>query len=639
MFCDSDYQLPASLSKLYERFVILCVRFNLPESQRVQFKSLQNIPCELAPVFRKLCELALKTLLDKKLVFYEEELKDLTIANTDQFDGFGMLYIEHVTDEFGDRVKSYSFIHRAVQELMAAKSLLDSNSVEDTINKHFHARSYLINVFPFIFGLMRKDILKSVILQLRQVFINTKKNPTVLNAILQCLFEAQDTSLCNEFGQVFKEQNYKVCFLPNSFLEYHYVFYFLFACNCSNLSVSFRVSQNFRDNHIEIMKKYFNGPLTEMVSLCCGIHLSLKGVETFSRVFSCQHNLVKLTLSCIYYFHEPGCIKILCDSICKHHLQLTTLTLPSAKLSEEDLESLGRVIETLESLESLNLCLISFQKGTSLKSSLTFCNALCNAKCLKKYAFGGCRFSKDDLDLFSNIVSKSSSLKNLNARDVSDVNVITSILQGLYSNQSITSLKTWPGPFGTSHKLGQDLGKCLAVNQTLTIIDFTSFPHQNPIEYVQWSSEHVCCICTGLQSNNSLVTLDISGCYIDKTASDAVCVMLSVNTSLKHLFLNPVHLEKLEAIAIFNSCVSNTTLELLTLFWLPGRKSSISPWSLVHQSDMDMQSKTIPFWGPQKEFLFTKDKEIGVLLDCVQRCRQEKKQPSLSILWYAVNVI
>ncbi|XP_065907269.1 NACHT, LRR and PYD domains-containing protein 12-like [Dysidea avara] len=622
VYRNSDYQLPTHLSKLYEKFVLLCIRCNIPEPQKKQFKSLQNIPKAVRPVFGQLCDLALEMLLDSKLVCVEDDLENI-LANAEQFDGFGLLHIEHFTDEFTETVKYYSFIHRAVQELMAAISILNSDSVEDTIDKHFYVRSYLINVFPFVIGLMPREGLKPL-KQLRRVFIKSERNPTLLNAILYCLFEAQDNVLCNKFGQVFKEQN-EVYFLPNSFLEYHYVFYFLFACNCAKLTVSFPTLRELSDNYIKIMEKYFYGSSTEMLSFSCGILLSLNGIETLSKILSCQHSLVSLVLPSTKV-HMPGCIKVLCDSICIHHLHLTTLKLPSAKMNKQDLDSLGRVIATLKSLETLDLRGCSFNEGTSLKLSDIFCNALCNTSCLKMCIFGGCQFSIDDGDVFSTIITQNESLRMLTAFDVVDNVMITSILQGLSFNTTITSLTAWPGPLSATHMLGQCLGKCLASNQSLTVIDFTSSEYKQPIDYVRWSSEHVCCICTGLQSNNSLVTLDISGCCIDKAASDAVCDMLLANTSLKHLFLNPNHMEKPEAIKILNGCNNNTTLKLLALFWLSGWQSPYllpATWSPFDDS----------FWSPPKGFTFINDRDVVFIMEQVQKCRQNRKQPPLRILW------
>jgi len=634
VYRNSSYQLPSSLSKLYERFVLLSIRSNstISEGQKKHFTSLQNIPSELRPVLRKLCDLALKTLLDTKQLFDEEELKDIPVASTEQFDGFGLLHVDHVTDEFGEKVKCYSFIHRAVQELLAALSISKSMTAEEAMKKYFSKVPYMNNVFPFIFGLTSKD-LKPAVERAKEIFIQSNGYLVLQNTIFHCLFEAQDESLCTEFGKLFNN-SIPIDIMPFTLLQYHHAFSFLSACKLPQLNVI--CSSVLTDIHIEVMAKYFHKSFTKIVSFCSYVSLKKGGFVALCRVLSSHSNLLSLQLiSKSTGVHDPGCIKVLCDSICQHNLCITMLRLPPAKLCKED-HSLGHVISSLKSLESLDMrrCMSYDGFRTSLKSSKTFCDALCNTKSLKSYTFGCCWFSIDDIDVFSDIISQNNSIQQLNICDVYDANVIASTLQGLSTSRSITSLCAWPGPLDTSHTLGESLGRCLASNKTLTVVDFTSFGFYDPMENLQWSSEHVCCIFTGLQSNNTLVTLDISGCYIDKAASDAICVMLSnSNTSLKHLFLNPVHLEKVQAIAVFNSCINNNTLELLTLVCLPGGKLAHVPWSWGNPSELKLQSHEQPTWPAESIFSFAKDSEVIALLSKVQKFRQDTNQPSLGVLW------
>ena len=76
VYCKSGNQLPETLSKLYEKFVLLCVRSNVPDNLKKKFKSLHNIPEGLSPLFSKLCKIALRMLINKTLVFDGEELED-----------------------------------------------------------------------------------------------------------------------------------------------------------------------------------------------------------------------------------------------------------------------------------------------------------------------------------------------------------------------------------------------------------------------------------------------------------------------------------------------------------------------------------------------------------------------------------
>ena len=156
----NDNYLPGTLSKLYEKFVILCIRANVPENLKKKVNSLHQLPEELKSVFTKLCKIALEMLVDNKLYFdgdeLEDELKQLTFTSTDVF---GLLSIEHVTNEYADKDTRCSFIHRSVQELLSSVSLVQYSCVQDYIDKHFLYGSYLLNVFPFVFGLIPKKYL------------------------------------------------------------------------------------------------------------------------------------------------------------------------------------------------------------------------------------------------------------------------------------------------------------------------------------------------------------------------------------------------------------------------------------------------------------------------------------------------
>ena len=195
------------------------------------------------------------------------------------------------------------------------------------------------------------------------------------------------------------------------------------------------------------------------------------------------------------------------------------------------------------------------------------------------------------------MLSENYSLKELHALQVAHVDCLYPILNSLLRNNTVTWLKAWPKSTGGSNTLGQCLGECLATNRSLVTIDLACFSDK----HVTWSPAQVGCICKRLHDNITMVTLDISGCSID---NNAVSMMLSCNISLRHLFLNPCHMEKSDAIVIFSSCRTNTTLELLSLV----------QW-------------------PNKRYHFKADKDIVNELSDVQESRQAKNKPTLRIYW------
>ena len=96
----------------------------------------------------------------------------------EQFDGLGLLHVEHCPTIRATTKRSYSFIHRSVQELLAAIFILGTGNLSDTLDKYFYDGSYFMNVFPFMFGLASNELLKSVATKLIKIFNKSDNKKT-----------------------------------------------------------------------------------------------------------------------------------------------------------------------------------------------------------------------------------------------------------------------------------------------------------------------------------------------------------------------------------------------------------------------------------------------------------------------------
>ena len=574
-------QIPLTLCRLYERFVVLCLRSNIPDTclQDLQkFKTIHDIPEKMRSLFDKLCKTAFDMLEDNKLVMHEEEFgvvqDDLDILQLKKFDGFGLLHIDHYTSKLATIETSYSFIHRTVQELLAAISLLDSGNISDILDDYFNEKSYLINMFPFLFSLASKEFLRPLAKKLIQIF---NRSNVMLSCILYCLFEAHDETLCSEFGRVFSE-NRDITVTLEKFLDCHYACYFISVCGVKRLNINiqdFIFAAKTCDLQCEILHKYLQNSSSDIASFCFKrcitpiCILSHKNTEQFAKVLSTQCNLLSMKLN-LFIECVPGCVTKLCDSICKHNPQITELALPYGELSKNDLESIGSLFTMCLFIKRLYMqC--SPSKGICLDLSQSFCKALCETKSLQILLLPGWTLSQADSKVFGNIISQNCSLKEVYL-EVASADCLDPILNGLSSSTSITKFKASPSNTSISNTLGQCLKKCLTFNQSVNVIDLNLLVHKVVLSrvHILWSSTQVSSICTGLCANTSLVTLDITGCYIDTEACHDVCNMLSQNKTLQHLILNPVHLEKQEAVAMIDSCRTNDTFQLLSLVhWSP----------------------------------------------------------------------
>ena len=623
-------EIPETLSTLYEDFVLLYICSNLPDTcckNIKEFNTLSEIPQVLKPLFGKLCKTAYDMLIYQKLMFDEDILgitnSDLKTLDLDpeQFDGLGLLHVEYFPTKWATTKRSYSFIHRAVQELLAAIFILDTGNISDAIDEYFYEDSYLMNVFPFLFGLMSKELLRPLAETLIQIFNKYKSydedieddddRDVDLFSILHCLFEAHDETFCCEFGQVFSEKRDLIVLLF-TLLSCHYACYFIAVCGVKRLNVSITCFIS-NDHCCEIFAKYLQNTSTDIASFSFNFSfdntLSHKGMEHFAEALSTQPNILSLGLS--IGSSEPGCVSILCNNICKHNTQITNLKLSIHEFTENDFESIGSLLSTL-SLETLHMhTMISSTKGVYLDSLSLFCKALYETKSLHDLYFKP-MLSQADSKVFGDIISQNCSLKEL-CINVATADCLDPILNGLSSNTSITTFSAWPSK--ASNTLGQCLEKCLTLNHSLNTIAFTSL-YVIPPQYVSWSSTQVCSICTGLCANTTVVTLDISGCYIDTEACHAVCGMLSQNTTLQHLFLNPVQLDKQEAITMIESCRDNDTLKLLSLVQWPPRIF------YIYARDEE-----------KHPFQYSCDPEINNVLLKIQKLRQERDKPLLSVYW------
>ena len=610
-------QIPRTRSRLYERFVVLCLRSHVPDTCRQDFKKFNeicNIPEKMKPIFDNLCKIAFDMLKDKRLVLYDEEMDvmqdGMDNLQLEQFDGFGLLHIDHCIGEQGTMKACYSFIHRPVQELLAAIFILNAGITNDVLDEHFYEDSYLLNVFPFLFGLVSKEVVRTLGGKLKEKFIKSGRNNKFLSFILHCLFEAHDETLCHEFGQKFSKKEVFNLSL-RSLCDCHCAYYFISKCGVKGLNVTAKHDSTLpADVCFEIMAKYIICSTCisdQIASFKCVINtLSPKGVDQFAKVLWTQRNLRSLMFEC-----DSDSVSKLCDCVSKYNPNITNLRLPQALLNAKDLESVGSLISTCSSLKSLHLASYETAQVIDLRSSVSFCKAVHKTKSLEKLTMPDWSLSQTNCVVFGNIIRRNCSLKELHMK-VATANCLDPILNGLANNRSITSFRVWPRVTGAADGLGDCLKEFSHPLKTVDFIDILP-PCTMPL-YVLWSSTQVISICTGLHANITVETMDISGCYVDTEAGNAVCGMLSQNTTLKHLFLNPVHLEKQEAIAMIDSCRTNATLELLSLVRWP-------PKAAVCYSKEG-----------ENPFQFSTNEEVKSILQMLQ----QEKDKQFDVYWLAI---
>ena len=437
-------QIPLTSCRLYERFVVLYLRFNAPEKchqEMLKFENIRSVPKSIESPFRQLCKLAFDMLKGDKLELYEKEFEDmLDRLQLKQFDGFGLLHVDHNTSQMATTTKSYSFLYREVQELLAANFILNNGKTGDLLVEHFKEGSYLLHVFPFLFSLASKKVLKPLVKKLTHIFMSNKR---LLRLSLHCLFEAGDKTLCREFGKAFKEKSIMVTMW--SYLDFHCACYFISVCDIQGVNVLMRdyITVSSCDLQSYILCKYLQNASTNIASFCysswCTSMLSHKGTEQFAKALSGQRNL--LTLELVNVQCMPGSITILCNSICEHNCHITKLELwcfGNSEFSKNDLESIGSLLTTCSSFKRLHMnC--SPSEGVCLDLSSSFCKALRETKSLENLYLPLWSLSEADSKVFGEIVCHNCSLKKLHLKVVT-VDCMVPFMEALFS---IASPKTF----------------------------------------------------------------------------------------------------------------------------------------------------------------------------------------------------
>ena len=168
----------------------------------------KDIPPEIEPTFRLLCNVAYSALMKNKKVF---SLKMLDQAKIKLGDSLGLLQVHPKITMFGQE-RYYSFPHLSVQEFLAAVYLsqMESSAQLSSFKEVFSSDplSQVLTFYAGLTGLTNKSAFKILTevhhrpLNSSTIFSSLSLNPTPANdprrkaiAMFKCVYECQDSSL------------------------------------------------------------------------------------------------------------------------------------------------------------------------------------------------------------------------------------------------------------------------------------------------------------------------------------------------------------------------------------------------------------------------------------------------------------
>ena len=166
VYCVSDYNLPPTLTEVYEAFVVHAVIRYLkklkiitekPMPELDQIDELQDLNDPIKAMLKNLGQLALEGISSDDLCFPQRQLFDLCKPDESiiPFDGYGLLKVLKIFRKFRTET-FYHFLHLTIQEWLAAHYLaqLTNDDLVTWLGKNHHHDKYKF-VIQFFCGINR----------------------------------------------------------------------------------------------------------------------------------------------------------------------------------------------------------------------------------------------------------------------------------------------------------------------------------------------------------------------------------------------------------------------------------------------------------------------------------------------------
>jgi len=422
VFKQCGERLPDSLTELYRKYILLKLNHhNKRISTKPSFNDLKSTPDYMSESLRKLGELAFYGLQEDSLTFIQEEIQERLFSDREiplDFDGMGLLQVEN--HNLSKKIyKTYTFLHKTIQEFLAAWYLMDTRQQKDHLVNIFDKKVFEM-VWVFFAGLTgfkhvkineilsaklskekldkflvsalsmsckivfkdsfacKIDRFSTIAKEYYSTFISETVSSEFLLVLITCCAEAQNPEACKEFsnGPLFHED---MCYIkiPNSALTAQ-VLSSLSYC-IVNSGKKWRIDcPHLSEQDILNLNKCFNsehisGELTSLVT-----YTGTNQIDFFMMLLQPQYVLAHLDLSGSNTF-DDYCVNILAEALKDNNL-LYILQLKNCKISSNGVLAIAEMLTFNDTLEWLNLkencfssddilhVLVKIKKNTSLRA-------------------------------------------------------------------------------------------------------------------------------------------------------------------------------------------------------------------------------------------------------------------------------
>ena len=595
LFLSLDNRLPNTLHGVFLQLVIHCIVRHImkqqdDDSEPPHISSLDDLPTDMQTQLSHICAMAYHGVMKNKVTFSEDDLKSFNLPP----DISTLSLIQVVVSFMPYRSRSYNFLHLSVQELLTSYHISKLPPEEQVkIFKELFGQPRFAAVFQYYAAFTKlqtagiKEIVSKMIL---------KKTKTLLLTLLHCLYEAQDSSLCQFVASELKGE---LDISGNSLspVDCIAVGYFLHQC-ATICPMTAKLSKCSLDSYkLELLGKELKRPIQAVqFEVCIDFSSSSfedgeNGLSHLCQALTTNTYVVELNLSnCELTITEENGQALSC--MLKTNKTLNSLEIsPLVNTNGRGVRYLSEGIRSSSAISKLDLSYNPIQDGEDGLSHL--CQALTTNTSLVKLNLSGCKLTitEENGQVLSNMmktnktlniltlssnsinghgirylsegISSSSAISklDLSANPIQDgEDGLSHLCQALTTNTSLVELKLHECKLNITEENDLALSHMLKTNKTLNILTLSSnFINGRGIRYLS----------EGISSSSAISKLDLSANPIQDGEDGLfhLCQALTTNTSLVELNMTYCRLTITgeNGQALSHMLKTNKTLNILTL--------------------------------------------------------------------------
>ena len=389
VFTEHGAKLPSTLTELYQQYVLLKLSlYNQRISNETgRLAEIDRLPVYISESLNKLGEIAYIGLKNQKLRFTQNEMQKLYQSIPLDYDGMGLLQVDNHMLNRGS-YKTYNFIHRTVQEFLAAWhmtklpdqkhiienlqlehfemvlvffagltgfKLFDSAELSLLVGKHKTSRFDIKMKKIAIKALLKDNAIKSMLI--REANANTHSQETNQHRLLvlvACCAEAKNPAACIALSnsELFHRDGCLVN-IPDSAVTSHLLTSLSYCIAHSGKDWIVRCDKVLSNYDIINLQKHLIDLNETSGKLVCLKTVANKTAINFIATFLQPH----FTLYHLHLFNsdfDDDCVIILCEAV-KLNCSVIFLDLSNCGISSKGVITIAGMLQVNNTLQFINL--------------------------------------------------------------------------------------------------------------------------------------------------------------------------------------------------------------------------------------------------------------------------------------------